>query len=48
MKHKTMFTVGAIVLIIYGLMWLLFPAFGLNLHGHNVVATDLASGIARY
>ena len=48
MKHKIMFTSGAIVLFIYGLLWLILPAVGLNLYGHNVVATDLASLIARY
>jgi len=48
MKHKTLFSLGAIVLIIYGLLWLILPAVGLNMYGHNVVATDLASIIARY
>ena len=48
MKHRTLFLVGAIVLFVYGLLWLVLPAVGLNLHGHDVVASDLASVIARY
>lgn len=48
MKHRTLFLIGAIVLFIYGLMWFIFPTFGLSMHGHDVVANDLASGIARY
>ncbi len=48
MKHRTLFLIGAIVLFVYGLMWFLFPTFGLSLHGQDVVANDLASSIARY
>ena len=48
MKHRTLFLVGAIVLFVYGLLWLVLPAVGLNLHGHDLVASDLASVIARY
>lgn len=48
MKHKLLFLVGAIVLFIYGLLWLVIPAVGLNLHGHDVQVNDLASIIARY
>ena len=48
MKHRTLFIVGAILLLIYGLLWFVLPAVGLNLHGHDVTTTDLASVITRY
>lgn len=48
MKHRTLFLIGSIVLLIYGLMWFVFPTFGLSMHGHEVTANDLPSGIARY
>lgn len=47
-KHKTLFIAGAITLVLYGLIYFLIPAVGLNLHGHAVDANDLASVIARY
>jgi len=47
-KHKTLFIVGAILLFLYGLLWFIIPGVGLNLHGHDVTATDLGSVIARY
>ncbi len=48
LKHKTLFIVGAIILFLYGLLWFIIPGVGLNLHGHDVTATDLGSVIARY
>lgn len=48
MKHRTLFLIGSIVLLVYGLMWFVFPTFGLSMHGHDVTANDLPSGIARY
>lgn len=48
MKHRTLFLIGSIILLVYGLMWFVFPTFGLSMHGHEVVANDLPSGIARY
>ena len=48
MKHKTLFVVLAIVLFIYGMVWLVIPNVGLNFHGYNLTATDPASIITRY
>lgn len=48
MKHRTIFLFAAIVLFLYGLLWFVVPTFGLTLHGHDVVAHDVASTIARY
>lgn len=48
MKHRTLFLVGSIVLFIYGLLWLVLPAVGFNMHGHEAQVKDLASIIARY
>jgi hypothetical protein len=47
-KHKKLFIAGAIILFLYGLLWFVIPSIGLNLHGHDTTATDLASVIARY
>lgn len=48
MKHKKLFLLSAIVLFVYGLLWFVIPALGLNLFGHDVETMDLASIIARY
>ena len=48
MRHKTLFTVSGIVLLLYGLLWLLIPAAGLSLFGLDVDVFDESSIIARY
>jgi hypothetical protein len=48
MSHKLLFICAAVVLLVYGLIWLVIPAFGLGLYGHTVAVHDLASIIARY
>jgi hypothetical protein len=48
MKHKTLFTAGAIVLFIFGFLYLVAPVFGLRIYGYGVSAADLAPTIARY
>jgi hypothetical protein len=48
MKHKLVYTIGAIVLFIFGFLFLIAPIFGLRLYGYDVSAADLAPTIARY
>lgn len=48
MKHKLLFTLTAIVMMIFGLLWLVIPTVGLRLFGHDAVTNDLASTIARF
>ena len=48
MSHKLLFTCGAVVLAIFGLLWLVIPATGLAIFGHTVASYDLGSIIARY
>ncbi len=48
MKHKTVYLVGAIVLFVFGFLFLIAPVFGLRLYGYDISAADLAPTIARY
>jgi len=48
MKHRTLFIITSIVLLAYGLVWLIIPNIGLNFHGYNLTATDPASIVTRY
>lgn len=48
MKHKGLFIVTAIVLMIFGLVWFLIPNIGLKIWGHNLQASDLPSTLTRY
>ena len=48
MNHKTLFMITAVVILIFGLVWLIVPAFGLGLFGHNVAVNDLPSILTRY
>ena len=48
MNHKVVYTAGAVVLFIFGFLFLIAPVFGLNLYGYGVSAADLAPTIARY
>ena len=48
MKHKVVYTAAAVVLFIFGFLFLIAPVFGLNLYGYGVSAADLAPTIARY
>jgi hypothetical protein len=48
MKHKNIFLAGAIVLFVFGFLFLIAPVFGLRLYGYDVSAADLAPTIARY
>ena len=48
MKHKMVYAVAAIVLFIFGFLFLITPVFGLRLYGYDVSAVDLAPTIARY
>ena len=48
MKHKLVYTIGAVVLFIFGLLFLIWPALGLRLYGYEVGVLDLATTIARY
>ncbi|PKO05909.1 MAG: hypothetical protein CVU41_09815 [Chloroflexi bacterium HGW-Chloroflexi-3] len=47
MNHKSLFTVGSIVLFIFGLIWILIPDIGLGLYGISPI--DVATGfVTRY
>ena len=48
MKHKTIYLAGAIVLFIFGFLYLIAPVPGLRIYGYDVSAADLAVTIARY
>ena len=48
MKHKLVYTAGAIVLFIFGFLFLIAPVPGLRMYGYDVSAADLAPTIARY
>jgi len=48
MKHRTLFIAGSIVMVIFGFLWLVAPAFGLQLYGHAVGTNDLACLVTRY
>jgi len=48
MKHKTIYFAGAIVLFIFGFLYLVAPVPGLRIYGYDVNAADLAVTIARY
>jgi len=48
MTHKLLFTCGAVVLLVFGLLWLVIPATGLQIFGHTAGVYDLGSIIARY
>lgn len=48
MKHRLLFTSSAVIMMLYGLLWLVIPTVGLVLHGHDVTTNDLASTIARF
>jgi len=47
MNHKTLFTASSIVLLIFGLVWLLIPDVGLGLYGLSPI--DVSTGfVTRY
>ncbi|MBE0686638.1 MAG: hypothetical protein IH585_11635 [Anaerolineaceae bacterium] len=47
MNHKVLFTVSSIVLLIFGLTWILIPDIGLSLYGISPI--DIATGfVTRY
>ena len=48
MNHKIVYTIGAVVLFIFGFGFLIAPVLVLNLYGYGVSAADLAPNIARY
>jgi hypothetical protein len=48
MTHKNIFIAASVVLLIFGLVWLVIPDIGLSLYGHEVTATDMTSTITRY
>jgi hypothetical protein len=48
MSHKPMLICAAVVLLVYGLIWMVIPAVGLGLYGHTAAVHDLASIIACY
>jgi len=48
MKHKTLFTVSGIVLLVFGLLWLIIPSIGLSIYGLDEGVNDNASIISRY
>lgn len=48
MNHKLVYTVGAIVLFIFGFLFLIAPVPGLRMYGYDISAADLAPTIARY
>lgn len=48
MKHKTIYTASAIVLFIFGFLFLIAPVPGLRMYGYDISAADLAPTIARY
>lgn len=48
MKHKFVYTIGAVVLFIFGSIFLIWPVLGLKLYGYDVSIIDLAPTIARY
>ncbi len=48
MKHKMIYTLAAIVLFVFGFLYLVAPMPGLRIYGYDVSAADLAVTIARY
>jgi hypothetical protein len=48
MKHKFVYLLAAIVLFIFGFLYLVAPVPGLKIYGYDVSAADLAVTIARY